>query len=76
MQLRSDFKDAFLEKHGVKLGFMSGFVKVRAWALSVFRPPLRSPACLLREDFRGTCGEASFVHMFMSRSVGSTCFYP
>jgi hypothetical protein len=29
MQLRSDFKDAFLEKHGVKLGFMSGFVKVR-----------------------------------------------
>lgn len=28
MQLRSDYKDAFLEKHGVKLGFMSAFVKV------------------------------------------------
>lgn len=27
MQLRSDFKDEFLEKHGVKLGFMSAFVK-------------------------------------------------
>ncbi|GMH26878.1 hypothetical protein Nepgr_028721 [Nepenthes gracilis] len=26
MKLRSDYKDAFLEKHGVKLGFMSGFV--------------------------------------------------
>nr|KJB22144.1 hypothetical protein B456_004G031700 [Gossypium raimondii] len=28
MKLRSDYKDAFVEKHGVKLGFMSGFVKV------------------------------------------------
>lgn len=28
MKLRSDYKDAFLEKHGVKLRFMSGFVKV------------------------------------------------
>ncbi|KAK1360833.1 Dihydrolipoyllysine-residue succinyltransferase [Heracleum sosnowskyi] len=27
MQLRSDYKDAFFDKHGVKLGFMSGFVK-------------------------------------------------
>ncbi|GAQ81003.1 Dihydrolipoamide succinyltransferase subunit [Klebsormidium nitens] len=33
MQLRSDFKDAFLEKHGVKLGFMSGFVKAAAESL-------------------------------------------
>lgn len=29
MDLRAQYKDAFLEKHGVKLGFMSGFVKVR-----------------------------------------------
>jgi len=28
MKLRTDYKDAFVEKHGVKLGFMSGFVKV------------------------------------------------
>lgn len=28
MKLRSDYKDAFFEKHGVKLGLMSGFVKV------------------------------------------------
>lgn len=28
MALRSEYKDAFQEKHGVKLGFMSGFVKV------------------------------------------------
>ncbi|KAF8409584.1 hypothetical protein HHK36_005662 [Tetracentron sinense] len=27
MKLRSDYKDAFAEKHGVKLGLMSGFVK-------------------------------------------------
>nr|XP_024379955.1 dihydrolipoyllysine-residue succinyltransferase component of 2-oxoglutarate dehydrogenase complex 2, mitochondrial-like isoform X2 [Physcomitrium patens] len=27
MELRSQHKDTFLEKHGVKLGFMSGFVK-------------------------------------------------
>ena len=28
MKLRSDYKDAFAEKHGVKLGLMSGFIKV------------------------------------------------
>ncbi|XP_010256187.1 PREDICTED: dihydrolipoyllysine-residue succinyltransferase component of 2-oxoglutarate dehydrogenase complex 2, mitochondrial-like [Nelumbo nucifera] len=27
MKLRSDYKDAFVEKHGVKLGLMSGFLK-------------------------------------------------
>ncbi|CAL9168618.1 unnamed protein product [Musa hybrid cultivar] len=27
MKLRFDYKDAFVEKHGVKLGLMSGFVK-------------------------------------------------
>ncbi|XP_075079240.1 dihydrolipoyllysine-residue succinyltransferase component of 2-oxoglutarate dehydrogenase complex 2, mitochondrial isoform X1 [Nicotiana tabacum] len=33
MQLRTDYKDAFVEKHGVKLGFMSGFVKAAVSAL-------------------------------------------
>lgn len=33
MKLRSDYKDAFLEKHGVKLGLMSGFVKAAVCAL-------------------------------------------
>jgi 2-oxoglutarate dehydrogenase E2 component (dihydrolipoamide succinyltransferase) len=33
MTLRNDFKDLFLEKHGVKLGFMSAFVKSSAVAL-------------------------------------------
>lgn len=33
MQLRSEFKDAFLEQHKVKLGFMSVFVKAAADAL-------------------------------------------
>lgn len=28
MKLRSEYKDAFVEKHGVKLGLMSGFIKV------------------------------------------------
>lgn len=33
MKLRSDYKDSFAEKHGVKLGFMSGFVKAAVSAL-------------------------------------------
>ncbi|ONK56129.1 uncharacterized protein A4U43_C10F4420 [Asparagus officinalis] len=33
MKLRSDYKDAFVEKHGVKLGFMSGFVKAAVTGL-------------------------------------------
>ncbi|KAJ6343398.1 hypothetical protein OIU76_005188 [Salix suchowensis] len=33
MKLRSDYKDAFVEKHGVKFGFMSGFVKAAVSAL-------------------------------------------
>lgn len=35
MKLRSDYKDAFVEKHGVKLGLMSGFVKVRVLSFVV-----------------------------------------
>lgn len=38
MKLRSDYKDAFVEKHGVKLGFMSGFVKVCAICCAEFHP--------------------------------------
>lgn len=30
MKLRSDYKDEFVTKHGVKLGLMSCFVKVLA----------------------------------------------
>jgi 2-oxoglutarate dehydrogenase E2 component (dihydrolipoamide succinyltransferase) len=33
MQLRESFKDDFQEKHGIKLGFMSAFVKASAIAL-------------------------------------------
>jgi 2-oxoglutarate dehydrogenase E2 component (dihydrolipoamide succinyltransferase) len=33
MELRTKYKDAFLEKHGVKLGFMSAFVKAATAAL-------------------------------------------
>eukprot|EP00959_Pyramimonas_sp_CCMP1952_P200796 4199933-Pyramimonas_sp.AAC.1 len=36
MALRNEYKDAFLEKHGVKLGFMSAFVKGAASALQEF----------------------------------------
>lgn len=31
--LRNEYKDAFLEKHGVKLGFMSCFVRAASIAL-------------------------------------------
>lgn len=33
MEMRNSYKDAFLERHGVKLGFMSAFVKAAAVAL-------------------------------------------
>ena len=33
MSMRSEYKDIFLEKHGVKLGMMSAFVKASAMAL-------------------------------------------
>ncbi|XP_059277295.1 dihydrolipoyllysine-residue succinyltransferase component of 2-oxoglutarate dehydrogenase complex 1, mitochondrial-like isoform X2 [Lycium ferocissimum] len=33
MKLRSEYKDTFVEKHGVKLGLMSGFIKAAVSAL-------------------------------------------
>ncbi|XP_053701632.1 dihydrolipoyllysine-residue succinyltransferase component of 2-oxoglutarate dehydrogenase complex, mitochondrial [Synchiropus splendidus] len=33
-ELRKSYKDAFLKKHNIKLGFMSAFVKAAAYALS------------------------------------------
>ncbi|KAJ6825316.1 dihydrolipoyllysine-residue succinyltransferase component of 2-oxoglutarate dehydrogenase complex 1, mitochondrial-like [Iris pallida] len=33
MKLRSDYKDSFVEKHGVKLGLMSGFIKAAVTGL-------------------------------------------
>ncbi len=34
MQLRKDNQDAFVKRHGMKLGFMSAFVKASAYALT------------------------------------------
>ena len=31
--MRKTYKDAFLKKHGLKLGFMSAFVKAASYAL-------------------------------------------
>jgi len=33
MELRKSSQDAFTKKHGIKLGFMSAFVKASAYAL-------------------------------------------
>lgn len=33
-EMRKTYKDAFLKKHNIKLGFMSAFVKAAAYALS------------------------------------------
>ncbi|XP_056332408.1 dihydrolipoyllysine-residue succinyltransferase component of 2-oxoglutarate dehydrogenase complex, mitochondrial [Danio aesculapii] len=33
-QMRTQYKDAFLKKHAIKLGFMSAFVKAAAYALT------------------------------------------
>ena len=34
MYLRKDNQDAFMKKHGIKMGFMSAFVKASAYALT------------------------------------------
>ena len=34
MELRSSHKDAFVKKHGIKLGFMSAFLKASAYGLT------------------------------------------
>ena len=33
MEMRTQYKDAFLKKHNIKLGFMSAFMKASAYAL-------------------------------------------
>ena len=33
-EMRLMYKDAFLKKHGIKLGFMSAFVKAAGYALT------------------------------------------
>lgn len=33
-EMRKSYKDAFLKKHNMKLGFMSAFVKAAAYALA------------------------------------------
>ncbi len=40
MVLVAMLQDAFLDKHGVKLGFMSAFVKASADALQVLNLPV------------------------------------
>ena len=34
MQLRKQHQEAFVKKHGIKVGFMSAFVKASAYALT------------------------------------------
>ena len=34
MQLRKESQDAFVKRHGIKLGFMSAFVKAAAYSLT------------------------------------------
>ena len=34
MYLRKDNQDAFMKKHGIKMGFMSAFVKASVYALT------------------------------------------
>ena len=33
MEMRSQYKDVFVKKHGIKLSFMSAFIKASAYAL-------------------------------------------
>ena len=33
MEMRTQYKDVFVKKHGIKLSFMSAFIKASAYAL-------------------------------------------
>lgn len=57
MKLRSDYKDAFVEKHGVKLGLMSGFVKVCGEPVAFITRMEHAQSCAL------TCMLCSHVHV-------------
>jgi len=43
--MRKLYKDAFLKKHNIKLGFMSAFVKAAAYALTD-QPAVNAGKCL------------------------------
>ena len=34
MQMRKQYQDAFVKKHGMKVGFMSAFIRATAYALT------------------------------------------
>lgn len=54
--MRKSYKDAFLKKHNIKLGFMSAFVKAAAYALS--DQPAVNAGTVFTLKYRGTslCG--------------------
>ena len=58
MEMRKEYKDMFLEQHGVKLGFMSAFVKAAVRALEAI------PAVNARID-----GEDIVYHNYVDVSV-------
>lgn len=59
MGMRNEYKDLFAKRHGVKLGFMSAFVKASASALREM-PVINSGARWLR------CGAAPRVRLTLA----------
>lgn len=66
-EMRKTYKDAFLKKHNMKLGFMSAFVKAAAYALSD-QPAVNAGIDLTLKDLRSLtlwcqfdCAFARFV---------------
>lgn len=54
-EMRQSYKDAFLKKHNIKLGFMSAFVKAAAYALAD-QPAVNAGTHLTAVHFLSTLG--------------------
>lgn len=56
-EMRQSYKDAFLKKHNIKLGFMSAFVKAAAYALAD-QPAVNAGTHLTAVHFLSTLGHS------------------
>lgn len=73
-EMRKLYKDAYLKKHNVKLGFMSAFVKAAAYAL-VDQPAVNAGMNLTAEVWEASlCGVRLSVSLHIWYQVpGSVC---
>lgn len=72
--MRKTYKDAFLKKHNIKLGFMSAFVKAAAYALSDQPAVNAGTDVTLKDCHASLCGVQLCVSLHVLYQVtGSVC---